>query len=106
MDASLSPMRFDDIVSYTEPKPGTLRPLFRGKKRLKDLLFDLLGNARAIVFDFDGDELIFLMCYICKFRYVVVRRGIPLNDFVVLSPFEGGLCCFTFHVCLLSHRIK
>ena len=48
-------MSLYNIMSYTQPQPRTLCPLLRRKKRLQDFVFDFIGNARAVVFDLDGD---------------------------------------------------
>jgi hypothetical protein len=47
-------MRLHNIIREYSAQPRTLRPFLRGKKRLQDFVFDLIGDARAVVFDFDG----------------------------------------------------
>jgi hypothetical protein len=47
-------MSLNNIIRNTQPKPRTLRALLCGKKRLQDFVFDLVGNARPVVFDLDG----------------------------------------------------
>jgi hypothetical protein len=56
----LPPWALHDIVGDTQPQPGSLCALFGGEERLQDFVFDLVGDARAVVFDFDGDALVFL----------------------------------------------
>lgn len=53
LHAQLSPMRFDNIISNTQPETGTFVSLFGGEERLQDFVFDVVGDTGAVVGDTD-----------------------------------------------------
>ena len=64
VDIHSSTMGFDDIVCDAQAQAGSLCSFFRGKKRLQDFVFYVVGDARAVVFDLDGDGA---TCFFCSY---------------------------------------
>jgi hypothetical protein len=45
-----------------QPQPSSFRSFFGGKEWLQDFVFDLVGDAGAIVGDGDFNSFFFLLC--------------------------------------------
>ena len=46
-------MHFHNIIGSTQAKTDNLRPFFRRKERLHDLVLDVVRDAGAVVFNFN-----------------------------------------------------
>ena len=55
MNVQAASVRLHNIVGDTKSEPGALGAFFCGEEGLQDFIFDLIRDARAVVFDFDGD---------------------------------------------------
>ena len=51
-----------NIIGDAQPQAGSLRSFFSGEKRLHDFVFDLIGDAGAVVFNFDDDVFSGFFC--------------------------------------------
>ena len=71
------------VIRNTQPKPRTLRPFLRRKKRLQNFVFDLIRNPRPVVFDVDGDGVFFAIGADGEFGLVILQ---PSKG---LKPLEG-----------------
>jgi hypothetical protein len=55
-------MRLHDVVGDAQAQSCSLSALLGSKKRLQDLVLDVVGDARTVVLDFDGDAVAFAAC--------------------------------------------
>ena len=50
-------MRLYNVVGDAQPKARSLCAFLSCKKRLQDLVLNLVGDAGSVVFDLDGDSV-------------------------------------------------
>ena len=89
-------MCLHNIVRNTQPKPRTLRSFLCGKKRLHDVVFDVIRNPRTIVFDGDGDLPLFRLRPDREFGFIIFHRGHPTLSLRFGTPLKGRIFTINF----------
>ncbi len=97
-------MRLQNIIGNTQPQPRTLRSMLRRKKRLQNFVFDLIRNARAVVFDFDGYSSFGLMSSNFEFRFITpctLYRALSLDSKASITKFKITRVYSTLNSCTI-----